>query len=466
MNLRISDFCHFVEGVNGLIALYNALTLGVVIVDKKTAEFLKQARHKVIPSDQVSSLDDELINQLIRHKLLFPLNQRLDLEEYGKIQAALKDKKIGLLYLLMADYCNLGCTYCFIRSGMPENYQFSKMSMETARFGIDLFAKSLNENVDIEPQIIFYGGEPLINFSVVEGGLSYIENLKGKEELPQSTSITINTNGTLINKKIVSVLRKVKNLNVALSLDGPKEVHNQCRKYRNGRGTFEDVMRNYRLLTQNEINVGLCCTISKYNVDQLEEISKWFVNELRVTSISFNILIETNEIESVRGDISTYAANTAKQIINCYRFFREKGVYEDRIMRKVNAFVDGYVYYNDCGGCGEQIVVTPDGMVGPCHAYCGSRKYFIRPDKSFNPYAHPIWEEWKFRSPLFMEQCRNCIALSICGGGCPYSADQRNGSIWELDDAFCIHAKATVEFLVKDLIEKMSSKRSFSFTTD
>ena len=132
----------------------------------------------------------------------------------------------------------------------------------------------------------------------------------------------------------------------------------------------------------------------------------------------------------------------------------------------INAFVDGYVYYNDCGGCGEQIVVTPDGMVGPCHAYCGNRKYFIRPDKSFNPYAHPIWEEWKFRSPLFMEQCRNCIALSICGGGCPYSADQRNGSIWELDDAFCIHAKATAEFLIKDLIEKMSSKRSFSFTTD
>lgn len=55
-----------------------------------------------------------------------------------------------------------------------------------------------------------------------------------------------------------------------------------------------------------------------------------------------------------------------------------------------------------------------------------------------------------------MPQCRDCIALSVCGGGCPFSADERNGSIWELDDIFCVHAKKTTEFLIKDLISQMT----------
>ncbi|MDD5551639.1 MAG: radical SAM protein [Candidatus Pacebacteria bacterium] len=465
MNLRISDFCHFVEGINNLTALYNALTLDVVIVDKETAKLFRQAKHKIISYDQINSLDDNLVSELTRHKLVFPLDRRLDLEEYAKIQTKFRNKEIGILYLLMTDVCNLACIYCFIEGAIPENYQFSKMSTKTAQFGIDLFAKLIGKNSTVEtPQIIFYGGEPFLNFEVVERMLRYIESLKSKKTLPSTTFITINTNGALINETIALTLRSFGNVNVAVSLDGPKEIHDKCRRRRDGHGSFDDTIRGYQLLVKNGVNTGICCTISQYNVEQLEEISKWFVNELGATSISFNILIESIGIEGIRGDAKVYAEKVAKQIIKCYRFFREKGIYEDRIMRKVNAFVEGYIYYNDCGGCGEQIVIAPDGMVGVCQGYCGSRKYFIHPDITFDPFNHPIWEEWKFRSPLFMEQCYNCIALSICGGGCPYSAYKSKGSIWEVDDIFCVHAKATAEFLIRDLIEKMDPKTSFPST--
>jgi uncharacterized protein len=462
MNLRVSDFCHLVEGAKNLVAMYNALTLGVVIVDKETADLICGAKHKIIPSKKVEILQskkkgDYLINQLMKYKLVFPLGQSLDLEDYSKIQAVLNCKRIGILYLLTTDICNLACTYCFIESAMPEGYEFSTMSEETARFGVDLFAKSLKRSSGIEePQIIFYGGEPLANFAVVEKTLAYINRLKTEGKLPPSTSVTINTNGTLINEKIVSVLKRVEKLNVAISLDGPKEIHDLCRKYHSGGGTYSDIMKGYRLLVDNNIEAGFCCTISRYNVDHLEEIAKWFVDELGAKSIGFNLLIESNGIKNVRGNIEAYAQKAARQIINCFRFFRERGVYEDRIMRKVNAFVDGYIYYHDCGGCGQQIVVSPDGMVGVCQGYCGTKKYFVYPDTTFDPLEHPIWEQWRYRSPLYMPQCRDCIALSVCGGGCPYSADMRHRSIWELDDIFCVHAKATVEFLIRDLIERTS----------
>ena len=463
MNLRISDFGHFVEGANGLVGLYNALTLGVVIVDKSTADLFRKAKGRIISSEKVELLrsadgGSELIDQLVKHKLVFPLGQNPDLDDYRKIQAGLGCKGIGILYLLTTDACNLACTYCFVEGAMPKGYKFSMMSEETAQFGVDLFAKSLKRSGGIEePQIIFYGGEPLENFAVAEKALAYISQLKTKGELPSNTSVTINTNGTLINSRVVTVLRGVENLNVAISLDGPKEISDLCRKYHGGRGIYDDIMRGYQILVDSGIEAGFCCTISRYNVDRLEEIAQWFVDELGAESLGFNILIESSRDEDVRGDLEVYARKAAQQIINCFRFFRERGVYEDRIMRKVDAFVRGSIWYHDCGGCGQQIVVSPDGMVGVCQGYCGSKKYFVHPDETFDPLEHPIWEEWRYRSPLYMPQCRNCIALGICGGGCPYSADMRHGSIWELDEVFCVHAKATTEFLVRDLIEKMAS---------
>jgi len=462
MNLQVSDFCHFVNSTEKLTALYNALTLGVVIVDKKTATLFQGIKNKVISSDKVEAFrlqkdGDKLIDQLVEHKLVFPLGQRLDLEDYYKIQAHLSCKRIGIVYLLMTDTCNLACTYCFVENAMPGGHKFSAMSEETAKYGTDLFAKSLKQSSGIEePQIIFYGGEPLINFRVVENTLHYIHQLKTSGTLPDNTSITINTNGTLITDKVVSILKNVENLNVAISLDGPKEIHDHCRPYHHSGGSYEDIMRGHRLLADNGIEAGFCCTISRHNVEQLEDIARWFVETLSAKSMGFNVMIESPKAEDARGEATEYARKAAQQIIKCFRFFREQGVHEDRIMRKVNAFVDGRVYYHDCGGCGQQLVVSPDGMVGVCQGYCGTKKYFVQPDATFNPLEHHIWDQWKYRSPLFMPQCRNCIALSICGGGCPYSADLRNGSIWEVDDIFCVHAKATTEFLIRDLVEKMS----------
>jgi hypothetical protein len=42
--------------------------------------------------------------------------------------------------------------------------------------------------------------------------------------------------------------------------------------------------------------------------------------------------------------------------------------------------------------------------------------------------------------------------------GCPFSAEVRSGSIWNLDEIFCVHAKKMVQFLIKDLIKEMSKK--------
>ena len=144
-------------------------------------------------------------------------------------------------------------------------------------------------------------------------------------------------------------------------------------------------------------------------------------------------------------------------MIECYKIARRVGLYEGRMMRKIKAFVGQYFYDRDCSAVGRQIVVGPKGEIGTCAAFYKSGEYFVRPGeelKGFDPYGHPYWQEWSRRMPLNFPECLKCPALGICGGGCPYNAWVRHGSIWEIDDFFCPHALKTLEWLVWDLYDQ------------
>ena len=80
----------------------------------------------------------------------------------------------------------------------------------------------------------------------------------------------------------------------------------------------------------------------------------------------------------------------------------------------------------------------------------GSRKTFAGSvfDAKHDPLKDSIFIEWSQRSPLNMVQCYRCQALATCGGGCPRNADHINGSIWEVDSAFCHFAKKAQEWMI------------------
>jgi uncharacterized protein len=255
----------------------------------------------------------------------------------------------------------------------------------------------------------------------------------------------------LISEDVIPLLAQQKNLTVAISIDGPKEFHDAARPYHGGRGSFEDVYKGYRRLREANISVGVCCTVSSYNIDHLPEISEWLVSELNVKSLGFNMMIEHPTSTSASDSYHEHAKKTADMLIRCFEIFRTHGVYEDRFMRKVTSFADGNVYFHDCGGCGQQMVVSPQGKVGTCQGNLGSGYHFIPMTTDLDLLNHPYWMEWRYRSPLNMSQCRNCIALSLCGGGCPHNARLRHGSIWALDDSFCLHAKSAVDYLIRSV---------------
>ncbi|MBU1016913.1 MAG: radical SAM protein [Patescibacteria group bacterium] len=462
--VRFSRFLHFVELDDGVAALYNALSQAVVYTSGSVVTAIRSVEQPFTPRFLATSLDMgdrkpllAFLRQLWNKKMLLEPDEdeTIDVE---KLRGFLEEPAIAILYLLLTDACNIACRYCFFEGGIPDGYKFSLMSAETARKGVDLLARFYSRKhlskAKEGPHIILYGGEPLMNWSVVEQTLQYIRELRISGDLPRNTQITLNTNGILMTLEIARILIK-HGVSIAISLDGPACMHDQMRVDHQGQGTYDSVMSSITMLREMGANVGTCCTIDSHNIDHLEDVTHWMISNLGMDSLGFNTLLESTARPIPNP--KEYGPKVGDKLVSCFEIARSNGVHEDRFMRKVRSFVQGDFYFADCGGCGMQIAMAPNGDVGTCHAFCGTREYFVTPNETFDPGTHPYWEEWRRRSPINMERCLDCIALANCGGGCPHNSHIKSGSIWEVDEVFCQHAIRAVNFLIQDLYVQRES---------
>lgn len=462
--LKLSRFTHFYP-IGEYVAAYNALNLALLFLPKdlaKKIETFKKAQDLYGFLASFSEGEDEVrkaIQQMEGWQMLIPQDYD-ELSFLQEFRGRLVLQPIGILYLLLTDRCNFACRYCFIEGGFVDtNAQGFSMTSRIAKQGINLFARTLRGNLDgalEKPHIILYGGEPLLNFDILRFSLEYVRTQREKGELPDNTDVVLNTNASLVTPQVAQIL-KDHHVVVSVSLDGTQELHDANRIFLSGKGTFGATLRGFQILKKFGVATSISCTISWDSVGQLKESLQWFVEELGIRSLGFNI--QRNSATIKVASPLEFAQKASETIIECFKLTREMGVYEDRIMRKVNAFVKGRTYLNDCAGCGQQIVIAPTGDVGVCHGLLGTRQYFVDYDESLDPHTHPYWAEWRRRSPISMEQCVNCVALGICGGGCPQQPLLEHETLWELDEVFCIHAKMTLEFLIKDLFEKMQKKQ-------
>jgi uncharacterized protein len=267
----------------------------------------------------------------------------------------------------------------------------------------------------------------------------------------KDTSFSVVTNGTNLTKEIINELNR-NNVAISISVDGPREVTDSSRQYRDGTSAFDRIMSGISLCREAGVPFSLSMTLSRAAVEAPEKIMR-FIGEVQPSSIGFNLLMS----DRPDSDLENFNEKTAKFLIDAFTEFRKTGLYEDRMMRKATAFARSRPHFFDCGASGaNQLIFTPPGRVGICHGYLTDKKFFPThvDDPSFDPAVDPVFLEWWKRTPINMEACQSCEALGICGGGCPMNAERKRGSIWELDERFCVHAKRTLAWLVWDLYDQ------------
>ncbi|RJO65972.1 MAG: radical SAM protein [Myxococcales bacterium] len=441
ISLQCSVFAHCLARGSTFL-LYHSILMGLLRVDRDAYDVYRMFDggtnlHQVLARHPQCGA---YIQELVRKGFL--VRTGIDeLTDYRKAARRSDTPDLDIMYILSTDSCNFRCGYCFIENDMGDFYRFSEMNLDTLKKGVDFFQAHARKS-ETGPVVIFYGGEPLLNRRVVTEGVKYIRNSH------PDTVINLITNGSIMSPETVGILADA-NVKVAVSLDGEKEAHDKARKTVAGKGTFDDAVHTYRMLQAAGVRMGISFTIGSHNVDRLRDHLAYLVDAFQPEGIGMNFLLET---EGVRKDLMVDIEYATDKAIEGFAFLREKGIYEDRMMRKVKPFIEGKIHLKDCGAPGQQIVLAPDGDIGVCHGFLSSRRYFTyNIHRNPDPPLDEIFRDWYGRYPLQMDACADCIALGICGGGCPYQSHVKEGSLWALDKRMCMHNKKFVEWLLWDV---------------
>lgn len=183
--------------------------------------------------------------------------------------------------------CNLDCKYCYFLSKemMYPGSRF-RMADELLEIYIEQYIESQQA-----PEVTFawQGGEPTLM------GLEFFERVLEYQRKYARTGVTIHnalqTNGTLLDEAWCRFFKKHDFL-IGISVDGPEELHDAYRVNKGGAGTFDQVMRGWRLLYEHGVEYNILCTVHAANQDHPLEVYRFFRDELKTQFIQFIPIVE------------------------------------------------------------------------------------------------------------------------------------------------------------------------------
>lgn len=447
---------------DGVIAVFNSLRLRPVFLPKDLYEMvqasIKEGKTPSAP-DSVNKLS-HAIEELKKQKILIdsPSYDDVILQRFRNLTGKPQTR---IAYFIMTDQCNFNCSYCFVRKEQRKGKLaiLGKMSSKIGKKALETYARlSFSDDKDSDRMIIFYGGEPLLNFPVIKEIVLYAKELKAQNKLASDTKFAIVTNGSLLTDEIAAFFHE-QGVGIGISVDGDSFVTNSSRVFTNGEPTFDSIAKGIETCRRNHCDdFSLSVTISEKCLENFDSTIDFIVNKVGCKNLGYNILMNMD----CNTEDDPYSVDASKFLLKSFEIFRKKGIYEDRMMRKTKAFVDGKVHLFDCAACGaNQVVFAPDGTIGVCHGFLGTKTFFSGNvfDDAFDPQTNPDFVEWSKRAPVNMEECLPCPAIGLCGGGCSFNAYQHEKTIWGLDRRFCTHSKMSLEWLIWDLYNKATSNQ-------
>ncbi|RMH33118.1 MAG: radical SAM protein, partial [Gammaproteobacteria bacterium] len=174
------------------------------------------------------------------------------------------DHRILELILLPTEDCNFRCVYCY------EDFTIGKMP----RVVVDAVKKLLSRRAPKLRNLIlnWFGGEPLVARDIVESISKTALDLSNHFGFSYMGSMT--TNGALLQSRAAKRLVDLGVRQYQISLDGWREGHDQTRRRRNGKGSFERIWKNILDINESkmDINIILRLHVTKNNVESIEKL--------------------------------------------------------------------------------------------------------------------------------------------------------------------------------------------------
>ena len=380
----------------------------------------------------------EVVEELLRLKeegLLFTSDREVQ-EWVGRP----RDYAVKSLCLNVAHGCNMRCGYCFA-SDISFGDNSELMSFEVGQKALDFLLKQSGSRKHLE--VDYFGGEPLLNLNTVKQLTRY--GAETAARMGKQIKFTITTNCLLIDDDFIDFVNEY-DMQVVLSLDGRKEVHDSVRRLAGGGNSYDTILpRMQKLVSQrNHENYYVRGTYTRNNMDFSKDVLHLFDLGFRHVSL-----------EPVVAPPETYGFAEKDVPVLAREYERLSAELQKR--REAGQFVDFFHFNVDleggtcipkrikgCGAGFEYLAVAPDGTFFPCHQYDGRNEFAMGED--INDIADTDISE-KFASAHIYNKkdCKNCWARFLCSGGCHASAYEFSGTLTRPYTIGCLLQKKRLE---------------------
>lgn len=358
--------------------------------------------------------------------------------------------------------CNLNCMYCF--RDLNDKREITETKLEDICNFILNVLKERNLN---KANIQMWGGEPILAISKIE----YVYNFFKKENI--NIKIDIETNGSLITDKIAKKLYDL-NVSIGVSIDGTKKHQDLQRKLVNNKGSMNLVEKGIRNLQKYYgNNIGGITVITKYNYKDIAEIISYFINDLKIRNMKFNIVKDNpNAIEEGIGLSIEEVKEFANNLFDTLEIYEMLGLEfsEGNIeMRKENLLKRtnfSCCISNGCKGGKNLISIDMNGDLYPCEMmdykdvklgsiYGNDR---LIDNKNLIEQLSKSEKENIFFKEKKNNDCKRCPWYYYCKGGCTSRIFYSEGKM-KYDIVECEFNKIMYIKIINKLLKNLDSKK-------
>ncbi len=440
---NIARFC--VTDINEKFYLYDWNRLEIYQIGQEMYNLLlhteKMEKEELIDRVLESSIEyKEDIIELINEERLF-YNDKEKLADHIEHPSCL-NIMCGVGYS-----CNLDCLYCLLKE-REDNLEKTKDTCIVPN--IIRVIETLYKNYNEIKIIITDGGEPfLFRDKIIE----LIEEID-KVDIEKKISITITTNGTIYDPKLLKILSN-HNANIVFSLEGHMD-NNHIRKSKNGIDNYALCIENYAKFLDT-IESGITKNIWVTSIVNAQSKSV-------VTSLIdlYNIGFRTIQFRIVKGMKNSVGINSQnldhffKIYDELFRFFIENiDNDEDKYIRAIlnNGDFIGQLFVpillgepkvKHCLGTFSTISIDKNGKMFPC-AFLNSE--INEEIQSFN-YDDKIVRKYHDLDIDKIEMCSRCWASTSCGGHCVYQSFKSGNKYDVPDESMC----KLIKYVLKNII--------------
>lgn len=444
---------HFIEDNLDIIA-FMPETLRFFKVNKFTKDIINdlkdtQNKNYILEKYNLTSNDlDVLINNLEK-------KESFKDAESNKPTRDNNIKYLDRLVINISNDCNLSCKYCYANEGCYDSEK-SYMTINTARLTLETFFTFFDEINNIQ----IFGGEPLINIPVIKFICEWLEEKHKNNEIRKLPNIGFVSNGVLINEEIINLMKRY-NMKATISLDGPPEVNDSMRVFKNGTGISKIVEDNILLMkkeTNEPSTIEATYNISHVNQGvSIADVSKYILDK-------FNTYAHIAPVGGEKGD--NYLLNDyeefVKSVDDIFSTFKTSNPNNYSLVQRM---IEGLMKKNldnnyICAAGLGTLSVSVDGTIYPCFMFTDNSDFSMGKIDEKNLFTsdkfRQIRNNFISMNKNNIEPCNKCFIRKICSG-CLGRDYYETGSIKKLSEANCDMQRRMMERVVINLV-RLSSK--------